>query len=602
MSRIPLTTDQLSSLRNLGSRGDHVAAALVSLIDLTSEDIADLESVVLWGDPVTGNDTFNGSQTYPIQTFVALMDKKPAIYHKGLRFRLNTTDDASVQDTTKKTYTLPDQALQFAFPAAEGKESETILIQGGFTNELGDATATAGSATSLTTDKTLTLDQYAGAVLQIVSGAGAGQKRIIRGVSVGPNSIITPEVDFFVVPDATSVYRISYPNVEIQFSQNLLFIAPPQNLYMTGIRFKYVGTATNTVEFQVGSMIGSSGGGCLAAFGCEWDLVSSGGKHASIKVRGGGRLETDGVNTYWVGPNNPITADSAFTGCYIHDGFQFGGNVGGEILNGPGLIKTFTSRINIRSGMTFLTNGGTIDGAKIDSAGDCVVGLTGDSSTYTLRMRIRRVTGTAVKIAAFGKGVATGGPTLDFVEFSDITGDMVQVTDNSNATLGDISIAGTNTGWGLKVQNGSKCRVGSASLMSGNTGAIQVDSQAFTLAQAIAAPMSGTLYSNLVQPYLIADPGNAGAISVVSSGVCNLVSAGAETRTLAAPVYVGQRLEVCMDTDGGDIILTVASAFDQTPHTTITFDDAGDHASLVGVKIGGALRWRLVANNGTTLG
>ena len=100
----------------------------------------------------------------------------------------------------------------------------------------------------------------------------------------------------------------------------------------------------------------------------------------------------------------------------------------------------------------------------------------------------------------------------------------------------------------------------------------------------------------------IADPGNAGAIPVTASGVCNITSAGAETRTLAIPTFQGQRLNLCMNVDGGDVVITVASAFNQAANTTITMNDAGDSAELVGTLIGSALRWRLVYNDGCTLG
>jgi len=99
----------------------------------------------------------------------------------------------------------------------------------------------------------------------------------------------------------------------------------------------------------------------------------------------------------------------------------------------------------------------------------------------------------------------------------------------------------------------------------------------------------------------IADPGNAGAIPVTSSGVCNLTSAGAETRTLAAPTFEGQRLTICMNVDGGDIVLTVASAINQAGNTQATFNDAGDTLNLIAARIAGALRWRLINNDGATL-
>jgi hypothetical protein len=99
----------------------------------------------------------------------------------------------------------------------------------------------------------------------------------------------------------------------------------------------------------------------------------------------------------------------------------------------------------------------------------------------------------------------------------------------------------------------------------------------------------------------ITDPGNAGAIPVTTDGVCNMTSAGAETRTLAIPTYVGQRLDLCLDTDGGDVAVTVAAAYNQSGNTVITFNDAGDHVSLVGVTQGGTRRWRLIVNNGCAL-
>lgn len=99
----------------------------------------------------------------------------------------------------------------------------------------------------------------------------------------------------------------------------------------------------------------------------------------------------------------------------------------------------------------------------------------------------------------------------------------------------------------------------------------------------------------------IADPGNGVAIPVTSDGVCNLVSAGAETRTLAIPTFVGQRLTLCFDTDGGDCVVTVASTFNQAGNNTITFNDAGDTVELVGRTVGGTRKWQLVFNDGAAL-
>lgn len=100
---------------------------------------------------------------------------------------------------------------------------------------------------------------------------------------------------------------------------------------------------------------------------------------------------------------------------------------------------------------------------------------------------------------------------------------------------------------------------------------------------------------------VIADPGDAGAIAVTQSGSVQLVTEGAETRTLAIPTFAGQMLSIGLKTDGGDAVLTVASALNQTGNNTVTFADAGDHQLLVAIEVGAALAWREVCNDGAGL-
>ena len=99
----------------------------------------------------------------------------------------------------------------------------------------------------------------------------------------------------------------------------------------------------------------------------------------------------------------------------------------------------------------------------------------------------------------------------------------------------------------------------------------------------------------------IADPGNAGAIPVTDSGEVELVTAGAETRTLAAPTYTGQLLLISMKTDGGDCVITCATTVNQTGNNTVTLNDAGDAVLLVGKTNGANKRWSVVANDGASL-
>jgi hypothetical protein len=96
----------------------------------------------------------------------------------------------------------------------------------------------------------------------------------------------------------------------------------------------------------------------------------------------------------------------------------------------------------------------------------------------------------------------------------------------------------------------------------------------------------------------IADPGASGAIPVTSSGYVPIVTAAAESRTLAVPTFAGQLLLLEMKTDGGDCTITVAQAIDEYGTTSIVLNDAGDAVLLVGVYSGANLRWRVVANRG----
>lgn len=104
-----------------------------------------------------------------------------------------------------------------------------------------------------------------------------------------------------------------------------------------------------------------------------------------------------------------------------------------------------------------------------------------------------------------------------------------------------------------------------------------------------------------VQPGFITDPGNAGAISVTKSGVCAITTAGVETRTLAIPSFVGQWITLIIDVDGGSCAVTVAAPINQAGNTGIAMADAADYIHLVSARVGGALRWRVAANDGCVL-
>ena len=92
---------------------------------------------------------------------------------------------------------------------------------------------------------------------------------------------------------------------------------------------------------------------------------------------------------------------------------------------------------------------------------------------------------------------------------------------------------------------------------------------------------------------LIKDPGEAGAIPVLKSGLCKLVTAGAETRTLADPVSPGVEIQLSLMTDGGNCVITTASGMNGDGDTTLTFDTVGDTCILRSAPISAtAYVWR----------
>lgn len=85
-----------------------------------------------------------------------------------------------------------------------------------------------------------------------------------------------------------------------------------------------------------------------------------------------------------------------------------------------------------------------------------------------------------------------------------------------------------------------------------------------------------------VEPPIIPDPGDGGTIDVSRSGICELTSAGAETRTLPDPTFRGQQIDLVGVAVAGNITITASSPVNQTGHTTITVSAVGGFIRLVG--------------------
>lgn len=101
-------------------------------------------------------------------------------------------------------------------------------------------------------------------------------------------------------------------------------------------------------------------------------------------------------------------------------------------------------------------------------------------------------------------------------------------------------------------------------------------------------------------PQLI-DPGNAKALPNSQCGHIDLVTTAAETRTLAAPTKAGLDLSLNFFTDGGDCVITVATAYNAAGSTTITLADAGDWVKLESRAYGTVFRWVLAGFDGVAL-
>lgn len=96
-------------------------------------------------------------------------------------------------------------------------------------------------------------------------------------------------------------------------------------------------------------------------------------------------------------------------------------------------------------------------------------------------------------------------------------------------------------------------------------------------------------------PFLMTDPGDAGTITVDRDrGVVPVVTTAAETLTLAQPTKAGLIHTVELDTDGGDLTLTVTGGYNNEADTTIVFERAGDFVTFISLKIGASYYWRIL--------
>ena len=103
-------------------------------------------------------------------------------------------------------------------------------------------------------------------------------------------------------------------------------------------------------------------------------------------------------------------------------------------------------------------------------------------------------------------------------------------------------------------------------------------------------------------PLQLVDAGDASIIGIDRfGGICELVTAAAETRTLADPIGGGLMAVIRMRVDGGDAVVTAANGLNVAANTVATFADVGDLLQMVSVETAtaGVFRWEILVNTGS---
>jgi len=99
----------------------------------------------------------------------------------------------------------------------------------------------------------------------------------------------------------------------------------------------------------------------------------------------------------------------------------------------------------------------------------------------------------------------------------------------------------------------------------------------------------------------LADVANGAALPVTVSGYIPIVTAGAETRTLAAPTYIGQELLIYGKTLVGACVITCATTVNEAGNTIITLTNTGESVRLIAVEEGATIRWRCPVADPTSI-
>lgn len=231
--------------------------------------------------------------------------------------------------------------------------------------------------------------------------------------------------------------------------------------------------------------------------------------------------------------------------------------------------ETFTKETAITVKVGDTTTAATAGGALTVAAGKSKTSGTG---------------GALVAAAGAGDTTGTGGAAA----VRGGAGGSVSGDGGAAALTGGAGTAGNGNGGAVNIDGGAKNGSGADGLIG-----IGLNNGSFI--------KHGKKLQKAATTDTITDPGNAGAIPVTANGVCPMTSAGAETRTLAIPTFIGQELGLIADTFVGNIVITSAQPINQAGNTIMTFGVVNDMIILKAFTIAGALRWRVASNDGVAL-
>jgi hypothetical protein len=425
---------------------------LASLTGGTAGTLATGE-VIIYADAVNGNDLNPGTSAQPVKTLRQAQELIPASWKRNMQIHLAP----GVYSITGTTGGPP------GWGSHVGPDASSPMLIGSYTNELGDRTVSGGSADGgQFADNTLSIsvDQYRGAWALCISGANAGQRRIIKSNSA--DGLFKLAVPFFSAVSPGDVMQIQLCAVQIDVI-DVAFMAQV-TILCQGIRFNLVGGApTGTFRFAR-----------WECNGCE--IAGNGG---NLIVEANSNFASTGFpNPYGTSnPLNPLMPPTGDPGCFVHDVFLGVFDPGSEF-----------NMIGVMDDIFALNQGGLLDLGGVSARQMLIDGFGPESltvleplsngiGTFPCTFDGNSNFGPGAPLVLSERGCRFFGVAVDL---SNSTGDAVVLTGRSTAHLEAVTGTG-NTGFGINAQQQAAvfynpAATGNPTMVTGTAGDVLVAS------------------------------------------------------------------------------------------------------------------------------